>query len=1004
MDFACIKCFEPNDENEVNCHKCGTPLNFPLQNFPSTISDYTIISSLGRGFYGITYIAKDFLDQNIVLKVIPKELYEKHNKDFIKECRLHAEISKGTMHLVEIKDVKSEVDIPFDNIKHTCHISILNFINGKTLGNYIEDINTIKVKTVTQIALDLLKVLDVLSNKKIHHNDLHPDNIIIEELNNDTRRSGEIDNLIKVVAIDLGSISQESNSNKESNRKNDVHWIANYIQILSNKLINNPEQIEDRSFRVAIALQKYAKMLLAPTAHNRIPTYEEIIESVKNTYHEQTTTWKDKKLVLKNMGQYYNAQTLDSWNIPDLFVEEDSWLNQVSSYGPLVITGMRGCGKTMLLKSMQIHARIKQATINSNNKNDILKFIQKDSFLGLYINSNRLLDEPGISESIYEPLSKLLVSYGIEAINALKHLKEIDYNEVNDYYFKDLFEFYSEYFDELKTKEIISVNKLEEELYKLLNKLNNNKLKINTPNPVNLFPMLAKIIKQSCNSLKNQYILFLFDDISTRYLTIDNIKKLFSSLIFQDENCAFKFTSEVQTMIPLLYSPGLIEKAKEGRDIETFDLGEKVYEKTSGAAGRKFVLQILDKRKKYTNHPNHSPEELLGDISLIDIALNISGLPANKLKDEIYHGVSALTGVCVGDIGDIILLYKNILEKRKNNSDIPIPAKKQHACFLELSNQRLHDLKKRKNEIDKFALSFAEASNNLLIDSTKKVPFRLRDYNSIYIDNTTGNSEEQYKKIRELVDAGIFVLLKGSKNLRARGKGNNPINQFILLYRKILGLSKLIGLSQADRFELRGNSLTDWLNDPENGDIILKKSVEKQYGQERKIVIKEEQNLIASKKQVKNKNSNIKSLFDFDDEEIENDTLDEHNEFNEYSEAKHISQKQLIEDNIELLIASTGFEERAYESIKRCINTSNPKEVLVFKNIQEKGYSKQIIKFLEETKANYTLFNDINILQTLDAKNILVDISGMPKNLIFNISSILLKRKKNNLYCSYICK
>ena len=62
--------------------------------------------------------------------------------------------------------------------------------------------------------------------------------------------------------------------------------------------------------------------------------------------------------MLRRFEESYNAQTMDAWYVPQLLVDpENTWVDRVSSPGPLVMTGMRGCGKTMLLHSVQFHAR-----------------------------------------------------------------------------------------------------------------------------------------------------------------------------------------------------------------------------------------------------------------------------------------------------------------------------------------------------------------------------------------------------------------------------------------------------------------------------------------------------------------------------------------------------------------------------------------------------------------------------------------------------------------------
>jgi hypothetical protein len=106
---------------------------------------------------------------------------------------------------------------------------------------------------------------------------------------------------------------------------------------------------------------------------------------------------------------------------------------------------------------------------------------------------------------------------------------------------------------------------------------------------------------------------------------------------------------------------------------------------------------------------------------------------------------------------------------------VPIPAVEQNECFQDLCSIRLHEVNRRGSNFKDFALSFAEASSELLMKSAKDGSSRLRQYYSIYVRITTGDTEKQYEKIRELLDAGIFVYSGGANTPRTLGNDTNSI-------------------------------------------------------------------------------------------------------------------------------------------------------------------------------------------------------------------------------------
>ncbi len=105
-------------------------------------------------------------------------------------------------------------------------------------------------------------------------------------------------------------------------------------------------------------------------------------------------------------------------------------------------------------------------------------------------------------------------------------------------------------------------------------------------------------------------------------------------------------------------------------------------------------------------------------------------------------------------------------------------------------------------------------------------PERLRQYSSIYVRVTTGDQERQLQQLRELVHAGVFVLTGAPDAPRTKTRDGDPLTQYILTYRKLLGISRYIGLAQRDRFELSGKSLEEWLNGEGDTSEVLKRNVQ----------------------------------------------------------------------------------------------------------------------------------------------------------------------------------
>ena len=206
--------------------------------------------------------------------------------------------------------------------------------------------------------------------------------------------------------------------------------------------------------------------------------------------------------------------------------------------------------------------------------------------------------------------------------------------------------------------------------------------------------------------------------------------------------------------------------------------------KSGKGNGRDFVEVILKQRAKhFVAHPVEAPGVLLGDVPLETIALEIGESASNSRKrKEIYRGITALARMCVGDIGDVISLYEQILKKAAGQP-LPIAAEIQSECFQDFCARRLYDLNRRGGFLKDVAKSFAEASHELLVKScngspSKKGKRRIRQYSSLYVRITTGDLERQTERLRELIDAGVFVFAGGSTVPRTKTRDSNPMQQF----------------------------------------------------------------------------------------------------------------------------------------------------------------------------------------------------------------------------------
>jgi hypothetical protein len=838
--FCCFFC-PKGDYSEKNirdlCPTCSRPYSFPLDFPPVKIKNFKIVKHLNRGFYGATYIAeREGLGAKIVLKISPVTFYtfKPFNKpDFFEEAKMHLKLADHASHIVGIQDAFEEKVIFSDQggTDLPCYVSVLNFIEGKPLREYIEGGLPVTVAEVCQFTIDLLNIRSELEANQLNHNDLHADNLIVEAIRPEARRR-DVQGSVKVMAIDLGSIADGSKSDEK--RLGDFNFIGSHIDLLLDKLLKNQATLEDRDFRIALGLQGIVQGFLSNAQNVRVPNTSDFVEKIRESFYRANHHWRpwSEPLRLKGFGDHYNAQTLESWDVPRLLVDPDNrWISEVSKPGPQIVTGMRGCGKTMLLRALDIHARASQE--DGETPQAVVQRIEKDKFVGLFVSAQRLLDSKELSQS--NRITRLFVSYALQASRALLHISDLQEDAVAHNAHTKIASAIVDFLSGAESLlQATSIEELERQLEKILVlTIKGDKKYEVLASPSDVFTHFAKKFRDCSKIFESATVFYLLDDVSTRYLEIDGIGELLSVLLFQNQYCAFKFTSEWQTIELGLKSPGKNHPIRIDRDLSVFDLGADVFETINGKGnrGKNFVASILRRRARV--HPAHppyqDPKKIIGDVSLEQVANEIaSSEDTSNQRKRVYRGLSCLTGVCVGDIGDVIKLYEEILRRAGNQPEIPVKDSIQSDCFLDINSRRLFDLKRRRGYFSEHALAFARASHDLLVRSKKngkdgeKKDTRLRQFSHIYVRVTTENSDDGQKQIdmlRELIDAGVFVFAGIAP--RTKTRDSDPTQQFILAFRKIYGLAAYIGLADRDRFELSGKDLKLWLENPNMAQEIL---------------------------------------------------------------------------------------------------------------------------------------------------------------------------------------
>lgn len=941
----------------------------------------------------------------MVLKVVPVSVYRFFKKDWDKECQEHAEIAEGNPCVANITDQFTE-SIDVGGILTSCHVAVLENLAGPTLEQMLLDPDEygLTARVAAQVAADLYEILHLFIQKGRFHNDLHAGNVIVNRLPAHNLRAGSIESTVRAVAIDLGSVLDADRSGDHGGTMlGDRHHIARHISSLA--AVVQSRKKSDLDYRIAGALIGIAEHLTPEASAQRLMTVDDAAEALRTALSAVDEPWR-LPLSLHRFGDAYNAQALESWHVPELWFDpDDKWLTRTTARGPQVITGMRGCGKTMLLRALHFHARAALAAKISGLPAQIDK-LKEDQFLGLFASCQKLLDPQHHrsrgSTELKRPFERLYVAYVRDAIRILRHLRSIDSSSllatIDVLLAGSLapLEFFDPY--DVPTNEQAFEQFLVDLQFALAKNDSGCLFKMA---PAEAFSHLAAVIQASSPVFSGKYVLFLLDDVSTRYLDYEMVREVISSLLFQHSSCAFRITTEAQALHRLLLSPGGSAPADPSRDYEAFDLGNEVYrllQEGSTKQSMEFVSEILRRRGRQFQDElyRRDPVQLLGDSTLQDIASEIADSPASSpARKRVYRGLRALQAVCVGDLGDIVKLYEKIL-MRANPSEHTVPAEKQTDCFLEHSAALMHFLNRRDERKKSLALAFAQASGELLQRSAKtpgQERTRLRQYTKLYVRVDPGpDFDSVADQILDLLDAGVFVYDGGVP--RTKTRDSDPVLQFKLSFRKLLGLASFIGLADRDRFELSGEALKKWLSEPANAKSILVESESRKHS--------------SSEKDARGDDAELDQKEHFavesptcvaEDKSTAERQKPEQLSFPQVPLTSHRGQLcppalqvsvspmtlETIGDRVvDLLILARGFEDRAYESAKRILNLVRPRRILLV--YYDRSQGERIEDLLVGSEIEISRVDSYDALDTAltnAAGTVVVDASGMSKAFLF---------------------
>jgi len=666
---------------------------------------------------------------------------------------------------------------------------VWDYIESESLKNVIES-RKITIQIIIDVIERALDVFDACKSHGIQHSDFHAGNILVAYPN----KSGLDRNTRKVWITDFGYGSFSN----EKPPLEDYKGLGKIIQDAVEKIDLHSLEKEDR-IKFKALKNEFPKMLLEDDV-----TVGAFVREPRLLWSELEKLFQaheEKDNSQKSVGDYLAAEFIGDryaeWE--SLFVPKFLWIDELLDRNICVLTGLRGCGKTMMFR------RLSTQLVPKLGPTGIPK---EDSFVCFYLNARNIAEAfpwlPDTEENIArnQVINFFHLKWTIEILEWLKY--EIGITQSNILGLDWLINFFNNYFKEnpLYCTSNSLKGKIDNIIYKCNEEVSRAKLSGNFISSI-IWPLsdidylekLLEIINKNTPFSKNKSFYMLLDDYSLPLVT-ESTQRILNPIIFR--RCSEVFFKISTESIESLLKVGLNEKVLEdGADFKLIDLGIKTISYDIKEK-RDTISAIFEKRIARYNlfeGKRLNLKRILGENDLTEInrALKIR----ENDKQVIYYGFDVFCDMWSSDLRELIKIFSQMLSeegegKIKNNLDsnnMPIISRDtQNKVLRETGGRFLHALLIATNP---FKNKSASVGKNTDLDYGKKLFEIVTSFQEIAyftlkfkdIKNQESNPPKQARKIelttaidnlgkeerylyRGLIRYGVFIRDYRGKSVR----------------------------------------------------------------------------------------------------------------------------------------------------------------------------------------------------------------------------------------------
>lgn len=641
------------------------------------------------GYKGVVWKGLDEFNGEVAIKFTIYRDYMK--RSYLEEAE-RARKLKNRGPFAEFIDA-GLVDLHFpDNKiqKFVCFIE--DWIDGWTLEDYLKRQNSTSLFYINYVR-DMCEALNILKALKYRHDDLHPGNVILAK-----PQPGDLSpHQLRVKVIDTGSLkSVDTPLNKH---KDDHRWFTEHLIMIRNSIKNRTLiPLVEKRFINEIDLLLDRMIEEDRTVALWEPT--KILTQIENSWTRAQQSPTEEEIRLQDPFDYIAAEHIVSDKLlVDLFAESCPWFKEISSPNPVLLTGPRGCGKSMVFRRLSLKALLYKS-INEINKSQIAGFYISCSAdlrnrLG-WLSTERAANR--FKREIIHYFNLLLTR---EIIQTLIVISSRDDREKLFGFGKGeenrLYSFFIEKLG-ITTPQLLHLQGItpmqhaleifEQEMDKCYEHMVQGTSLSQVTDP-SFISALTQFLSKNISYFRKRKIALLVDDFSVHRLP-KSVQVVLNPIIWERQAThVFKLSAEKYGAVGIDELKAVAEITRELREI---DCGQ-YYINLKNKSSRQFARDLLAIRLQLTGYEG-TPEKILGHSEYSEGSLGKclrDRVTKKGRKDDQYYGLETIADICSGDISNLLEIYRRIFEKGKVHAKTKdmVPSHIQHAAIESVSRELL---------------------------------------------------------------------------------------------------------------------------------------------------------------------------------------------------------------------------------------------------------------------------------------------------------------------------